>query len=82
MNNLISFVSRIFYPKTNRVIETQQYLIRELQGKYNSLLVDIKNLEEENIETTNLLYELINQIEAVDNRIDIITQECGKIENV
>ena len=35
----------------------------------------ISKLEEENIETSNCLYELSNQIEAVDTRIDIITIE-------
>jgi hypothetical protein len=32
-------------------------------------------LEEENIETTNCLYELGNSINAVDNRIDILYGE-------
>ena len=35
----------------------------------------ISKLEEENLETSNCLYELSNQIEAVDTRIDIITIE-------
>jgi len=35
----------------------------------------IKNLEEENIETSNCLYELSNQIDAVDARIDILAVE-------
>lgn len=35
----------------------------------------IKNLEEENIETSNCLYELSNQIDAVDARIDILAAE-------
>ena len=32
----------------------------------------IEKLEEENVETTNTLYELQNSIEAVDRRVDII----------
>jgi septal ring factor EnvC (AmiA/AmiB activator) len=35
----------------------------------------IKYLEEENIETSNCLYELSNQIDAVDARIDILVAE-------
>lgn len=34
----------------------------------------IEKLEEENIETTNTLYELMNSIEAVDRRIDIVAE--------
>ncbi len=49
--------------------------LAELEEKYNALLVDIKNLEEENIETNNVLYELSNSIDAVDARIDILTAE-------
>ena len=47
----------------------------ELEEKYNSLLLDVKRLEEENIETSNCLYELSNSIDAVDARIDILTAE-------
>jgi len=50
-------------------------LVKELQEKYQGALVDIKRLEEENIETSNCLYELYNSIDAVDARIDIITVE-------
>ena len=35
----------------------------------------IEKLEEENIETSNCLYELSNSIDAVDARIDILTLE-------
>ena len=47
----------------------------ELEEKYNGLLLDVKRLEDENIETTNTLYELMNSIDAVDTRIDILTLE-------
>jgi septal ring factor EnvC (AmiA/AmiB activator) len=49
--------------------------IEELEEKYSALLLDVKRLEEENIETTNTLYEIMNTIDAVDTRIDIITAE-------
>jgi hypothetical protein len=35
----------------------------------------IVKLEEENIEISNLLYETMNSIDAVDSRIDILTAE-------
>lgn len=49
--------------------------ILELEQKYNSLLFDVRRLEEENIETTNTLYELMNSIDAVEARIDILASE-------
>lgn len=49
--------------------------IVELEEKIKLLEKQIEYLKEENIETTNILYELQNSIEAVDNRIDIITAE-------
>lgn len=49
--------------------------ILELEEKYNALLLDVKRLEEENIETTNTLYELMNSIDAVEARIDILASE-------
>jgi len=36
----------------------------------------VQRLEEENVETSNLLYEIMNSIEAVDRRIDIIAERC------
>ena len=54
----------------------------ELEEKYNSLLRDVKRLEEENIETSNCLYELMNSLDAVDARIDIIAGEWGNRSNV
>lgn len=38
-------------------------------------------LEEENIETTNILYELIENIRAVDARIDILASEPINLQN-
>jgi FtsZ-binding cell division protein ZapB len=48
--------------------------VEELQEKYQSLLMDVKRLEEENLETTNLLYEIMNSVDAVDRRIDILDE--------
>jgi hypothetical protein len=49
--------------------------LAELEERYLCLLMDVKRLEEENIETSNCLYELSNSIDAVDARIDILTLE-------
>ena len=38
----------------------------------------IKVLEEENVETSNLLYEIMNSMEAIDRRIDIVFEEFNK----
>jgi hypothetical protein len=43
-------------------------LVEELQEK-------VRCLGEENVETSNCLYELSNSIEAVDARIDILSVE-------
>jgi septal ring factor EnvC (AmiA/AmiB activator) len=53
-----------------------------LEERYNALLLDLKRLEEENIETTNNLYELENSIKAVDSRIDILVTERWSNDNV
>ena len=47
----------------------------DLYAKIVELENRIANLEEENIETSNSLYELGNSIEAVDTRIDILSVE-------
>ena len=47
----------------------------DLYAKIVELENRIANLEEENIETSNSLYELGNSIDAVDTRIDILTLE-------
>jgi hypothetical protein len=53
-----------------------------LEQKYYGALEDIKRLEEENIETSNVLYEIMNSVEAVDARIDIIAEHCGVNQDV
>ena len=48
----------------------------DLYAKIVELENRIANLEEENIETSNSLYELGNSIDAVDTRIDILSIEA------
>lgn len=50
-------------------------LIQNLQERVNALV-------EENIENSNLIYELMNSIEAVDRRIDIIADEFRSSKDV
>jgi hypothetical protein len=56
--------------------------ITNLEQNYEGTLIDIKRLEEENVETTNCLYENANSISAVDARIDILAECCGVQEDV
>ena len=51
--------------------------LASLEQKYYGALEDIKRLEEENIETTNVLYELMENIRAVDARIDIVAEQLA-----
>ncbi len=48
-------------------------------------LVELENrvikLEEENVETTNVLYEIMNSINAIDERIDILASEPYNLNN-
>ena len=62
-------------PNLYMMIEELQEKVKVLENKYHGALLDIKRLEEENIETSNCIYELQNSIEAVDNRIDILYGE-------
>lgn len=51
--------------------------LAKLEEKYQSLLLDVKRLEEENIETTNELYRLENSLDA---RIDILAEQMLKVD--
>lgn len=53
-----------------------------LLRKIEELEQRIVKLEEENVETTNCLYENANSIDAVDARIDILAEHCGITEDV
>ena len=62
-------------PNLYMMIGELQEKVKVLENKYQGALLDIKRLEEENIETTNCIYEIMNSIDAVDNRIDILYGE-------
>jgi len=61
-----------YQPNLYMLIEELSNKVRVLEDKYDAVLQDIKLLEEENIESTNLIYEILNSLEAIDNRIDIV----------
>ena len=50
-----------------------------LEEKYNALLLDVKRLEDENIETTNELYRVENSLDA---RIDILAERFSTEQDV
>ena len=54
----------------------------DLYAKIADLERRIADLECENIETSNCIYELHNHVEAVDARIDILTGEQWIKNNV
>ena len=62
-------------PNLYELIQELNKKINVLEEKYNGALEDIKRLEEENIETSNVLYEVMHSIDAVDARIDILMED-------
>ena len=75
---MIRFIKWFFSNTKKPIVEDHINVydkLLELQEKYEGLLYDVKRLEEENIETSNVLYELYNSLDAVDARIDILTAE-------
>ena len=54
----------------------------DIYSKLTKLQDRIAALEAENVETSNCLYELMNSIDAVDARIDILTIEKWSNDNV
>lgn len=81
---MFKFIKWFFAPSVEPIVEEMDVYTKltELQEKYNGLLLDVKRLEEENIETSNTLYELMNSIDAVDARIDILILENWKKKDV
>jgi hypothetical protein len=59
-------------PSLYQMIEELEERMNVLEEKYKGALEDIIRLEGENIETTNTLYEIMHDIDAVDARIDIL----------
>ena len=64
------FIRWFLSPTKKPIVETNN-----VYDKLLELEERIVALEQENIETSNCLYELMNAIDAVDARIDIINIE-------
>jgi hypothetical protein len=64
-----------YQPNLYEMILSLQEKVRVLEGQYAGALEDIKRLEEDNIEINNNIYEIMNSVDAVDNRIDILFGE-------
>ena len=69
-------------PNLYMMIDELCVRVKTLEDKYSGALQDIKRLEEENIETTNTLYEIMNSVDAVDALIDILAEHCRIVEDV
>ena len=64
------FIQWFISPSKKPIVETNN-----VYDKLLELEERIVALEQENVETSNCLYELMNAIDAVDARIDILTSE-------
>ena len=71
------FIKWFLSPSKKPIVETN-----DVYSKLVELEERIVALEQENIETSNCLYELVNSIDAVDARIDILTLENWKNNDV
>lgn len=58
--------------------ENESVPMDEIYERLSELEQRVVKLEEENIETSNVLYEYMNSIEAIDRRIDIIAENPWK----
>jgi hypothetical protein len=52
-------------------------LVDEVYKRIVELEKEIITLKEENIETTNILYEVMKNIRALDSRMDILFEKRG-----
>lgn len=68
---MFKFIQSIFEPTVKPICEEHT----DLYAVIANLQKRIEVLEQENVETTNTLYELGNSIEAVDERINILSCE-------
>lgn len=80
MIKMIKWIKWFLSPSKKPIVENigvYEELVK-LQAKYCALEEDVIKLKDENVETTNLLYEIMHSIEAVDARIDILTENPWK----
>jgi len=53
----------------------------DVYKRLSELEMKVQKLEEENIETTNVLYEIMNSMNGIDERIDILASEPYNLNN-
>ena len=84
MNLINRWISNLIQPYqvTTTTYESVSEVLHKLSETVNQLENRISILEEENIENTNLIYELINSSEAIDRRIDIVAEHLSNKNNV
>lgn len=70
---LTKFIKWLVEPSKKPIVEEV-----DVYTKIIELEERIVKLETENIETTNTLYEVMNSIDAVDSRIDILSESPWK----
>tara|TARA_B110000503_G_C6905984_1_gene312703 strand:- start:277 stop:546 length:270 start_codon:yes stop_codon:yes gene_type:complete len=86
-NKVVSFFRNRFLsryeldPITGQTVSLMD-LISQLEDKICKMQNEIHFLKEENIENSNLIYELTENIRALDVRIDIVTAEKFIDKNV
>ena len=86
-NKVVSFFRNRFLsryeldPITGQTVSLMD-LISQLEDKICKMQNEIDFLKEENIENSNLIYELTENIRALDVRIDIVTAEKFIDKNV
>ena len=79
-NKVVSFVRNRFLSHydidsvTGEKVSLMQ-MISHLEDKINNMQMEIDFLKEENIENSNLIYELMHTVDALDARIDIVTAQ-------
>ena len=71
------FIRWFISPSKKPIVETNDVYSKLIELEERTVA-----LEQENIETSNCLYELMNAIDAVDARIDILTLENWKNNDV
>lgn len=69
-NRIGKLISKVLHP-----YQFEIHHKKSLYDKISELEQRIVLLEQENVETTNQLYEIYHSINAVDSRIDILSNE-------
>ena len=75
---MVNFIEWFLSPSKKEIVCDDSDIydrLVELEEKYNTLILDVKRLEEENVELTNEIYRMENSLDA---RIDILAENPWK----